>query len=139
MQEMNPDPVFDKLGRFTPVRPDVAEILFAAGRASARTHWLWKTAVAVLVAVNAVAVMLLVSREPRVENHTSPEIPAVIPPAVTSPAEPISPPLSEDPWSYRSLTQIGDPDQFPEPKADAGPPQQVRPLTVQTLLRGELD
>ena len=49
---MNPDPVA-KLAQFTPApSADAAELLFAAGRASARTHWGWKVAVAALVASN---------------------------------------------------------------------------------------
>ena len=44
---MTPDPVFDKLARFTPSVSslDAAEVLFRAGQASARTPWCWKIAV----------------------------------------------------------------------------------------------
>ena len=53
MSEITPDPVFDKLSRFTPSVPslDPAEVLFCLGQASAPTHWGWKIAVSGLALV----------------------------------------------------------------------------------------
>ncbi len=53
---MTPEPVFEKLTRFTPSASslDPAEVLFRAGQASVRTPWGWKVGVSGLLLVVAV-------------------------------------------------------------------------------------
>jgi hypothetical protein len=134
---MNPDPVA-KLARFTPASgPDAAELVFAAGRASARTHWGWKAAVAALVASNLALGAVIAFRAPA-EPPAHPE-----PVGQPQPEQPVStPPTSapvpgEEPWSYRAL-RSADPERVPEtePITSAAPRQ---PLTVLSGHRGELD
>jgi hypothetical protein len=139
--EMNPDPVFDKLAKFTPdaARANAAELLFAAGRASARAHWGWKAAVVGLVLANVVSLGFLVFR-------TSEPLAPVASPATVAPTTPptqptLKPPKSsaDDPWSYRSLISIGDPDEFPVATPVTGPSQPAPVLSVLSARRGELD
>jgi hypothetical protein len=139
---MNPDPVA-KLAQFTPAPSvDAAELLFAAGRASARTHWLWKTAVAVLVVSNAALGAWIALR-----SNERPEVPRpdpipVVRPVPAVPAKPqAAPPASsapdEEQWSYRSL-RGSDFERPPSPVslATAAP---HAPLTVLSGRRGEID
>jgi predicted membrane-bound mannosyltransferase len=81
---MIPDPV-EKLARFTPAGPDQAELLFAAGRASASTPWFWKAALAASVVANAVCVGFLVFRAPEVQRVVVPQQPAPVPVLVSLP------------------------------------------------------
>jgi hypothetical protein len=140
VSEVTPDPVYDKLARFSPdsQRLDPAEILFRAGRASARTHWFWKLAVAALLLTNMAAVGLLAFRDH--SGPTAPEVvtvPVVIP-VVVVPVEPVSsPPESASPWSYGSLLRTTDPDDLPRSPALVGMTPSAPPLTP--LSRREID
>jgi hypothetical protein len=137
---MNPDPVA-KLARFTPApSPDAADLLFAAGRASARTHWLWKVAVAALVASNAALGTLLALRT--TDPPPTPQPVLIVQPAPEPPAPPqaSAPPSSapaEEAWSYRTLRAS---DLEHAPQSDTfplAPPREA--LTVLSGRRGELD
>lgn len=137
---MTPDHVYDKLARFSPDSQgiDPAEILFRAGRASARTHWLWKLAVAALLLTNVAAVGFLAFRDR--PERTAPEVvtvPVVIPVVVT-PTEPVSAPTeSASPWSYGSLLRTTDPDDLPRSPALVGLTPAAPPLT--SLSRRDFD
>jgi hypothetical protein len=137
---MNPDPVA-KLAKFTPAAPtDAAELLFAAGRASARTHWLWKVAVSAL-AVSNVAMGVLFALRPTDAPAPVPEPirvpvtqPAPEPPAVQVPP---SSDAVDDPWSYRALRAT---DLEHAPRAETYPtPAPRESLTALSGRRGELD
>jgi hypothetical protein len=64
--EMTPDPVFDKLSRFSPSAGtlDRDAILFAAGRASARSRRLWAAVAGVLAVTQAITLALLLMPRP---------------------------------------------------------------------------
>ena len=134
---MNPDPVA-KLARFTPTAPDAADLLFAAGRASARTHWLWKGAVAALLTSNLALGALFALR-----STDAPQAPQAAPVAQPVPEPPtaqqVSPPSSapaDDPSSYRTL-RGSDPEHAPLPETFPTAPRES--LTVLSGRRGELD
>ena len=63
---MTPDPVYDKLAKFSPdaAAVDASVLLFEAGRASARTPWGWKAAAAALLVANVLSVGYFASRAP---------------------------------------------------------------------------
>ena len=139
---MSTDPVA-KLAKFTPVTAlDPAEVLFAAGRASARTAWGWKAAVGVLLLTNAAAVGLFAfhSRAPVPQPEPQPA-PVVAP--LPQPEPPQSGPpnstVTTDPWSYAALAAVGDPDRFPKSEPIAGEHRPLAPLTVLSARRGEID
>ena len=73
------DPVARALARFTPAAPglDRDELLFRAGRASARSGRLWKGAAALLLVTNAATLAVWLSTPPRpgvvVETRPTPE------------------------------------------------------------------
>jgi hypothetical protein len=134
--------VYDKLARFSPDSQgiDPADILFRAGRASARTHWAWKLAVAALLLTNAVAAGFIVFRGR--PDPAAPEVvtvPVVIPVVVVPVSvEPVSsPPESASPWSYGSLLRTTDPDDLPRSPALVNATPADRPLTP--LSRREID
>ena len=138
---MNPDPVA-KLAKFTPApSADAAELLFAAGRASARTHWLWKVAVAALVTSNVAlgALLALRSTAPPALPSEPIAVPVVQPapePPTAQPTPPSSAP-AEEPWSYRTL-RASDLEHAPRPEAfTTTAPRES--LTVLSGRRGELD
>jgi hypothetical protein len=136
---MNPDPVA-QLSRFTPApAPDPAALLFTAGRASARTHWGWKAAVAALVSSNAALVALFAFRAPVGAPGPAPApVPSVQALGESpSPAPPTAPAPVDEPWSYRTLRSAdleGAPQ--PEPLPSVAPRQ---PLTLLSGHRGEID
>jgi len=135
---MTPDPVLAKLARFTPNAVDPAELLFAAGRASARTPWYWKATVAGSLLVNVVCAGLLLTR---------PEVAQVVPvEPVETPATPVpepapvaAPTSTPNPWSLQALHHLGDPDRLPknEPRFEIS--HSGIPLTVLSARSGELD
>jgi hypothetical protein len=132
---MSHDPVLDKLAKFTPDRGivDHAELLFAAGQASARTHWLWKAAVAALLAANVACVALLIL------DRSSPA--SQPPPAVVPSTPPSTPPADyaiPDPWSYQTLREADLAD-FPKLARIAGDIETPEPLTVLSGRRGQID
>jgi hypothetical protein len=139
VSEVNPDPVA-KLARFTPTATDPAELLFAAGRASARTHWGWKVAVAGLIASNLALGALVAFRSPTAVPAPQPEPVPVAQPLPVAPApEPPTPPPApvDEPWSYRTLRGA---DLEHTPKPEILPPLAPRePLTMRSGRRGEID
>jgi hypothetical protein len=137
---MKPDPVA-KLAQFTPAPVvDPAELLFAAGRASARTPRGWKAAVVVLGVSNAALTALLVGR-PLAAPPAPPPEPIVrpVPPEPVEPAVPSAPASAppEEPWSYLAL-RAADPDRLPQAETlptTAAP----EPLTALSGRRGDID
>jgi hypothetical protein len=84
--EMTPDPVFDKLARFSPSPGglDRDSILFAVGRASARPRRIWPAIAAILAVTQAITLtLLLLPRSPQVmpiqKGNSPPPAPAVEP------------------------------------------------------------
>jgi hypothetical protein len=106
MSEVKHDAI-TKLAQFTPATPaNAMELLFAAGRASARTHWTWKLAVAGLLVANITLVCVLAFREREVPATVDPA-PAEPPPTTAlPPAE--SPRTSPDaePWSLHTMRKM---------------------------------
>lgn len=144
MPEMTPDPVLDKLARFTPdgSAVDPAEMLFRAGRASARTHWGWKAAVAGLLLVNLGTAIVLVFRPEKPAPSPEPvpvPVPVVVPAVVPSPEPPPSPDESPSPWSLGALLRTTDPRDLPAAQAaiDLAPPEP--PLTPRSAGRADID
>ena len=137
MSEVNPDPIA-KLAKFTPATSaDPADLLFAAGRASARTPRGWKAAVVSLALSNVAlcACLLLVPRDaPTVAPVPAAAVPQQPEPILPSPA---SVPV-DDPWSYRTL-RATDPEFSPtsEPVANLTPPR--APLTARSGRAGDID
>ena len=139
MPEVNPDPVA-KLAKFTPAAPpDAAELLFAAGRASARVPLAWKAAVVSLALSNVAlcACLLFALRTaPTVAPIPGPAVPQLPEPVPTPPAS--APAPADDAWSYRTLRATGlerTPDT--EPVANLAPERQ--PLTALSGRRGDID
>ena len=146
MSEITPDPVLDKLARFTPSSSAVknAAMLFAAGRASARTSWIWKVAVAGLLLAN------LGWLSPLIFHADRETMPVPLPQPDSKPldnpqAEPVPPPTdslpppSDDPLSYRALMSAGNPELFIHVEPLNGLMQNEKPLTPRTADRGEID
>lgn len=137
---MTPDSVTDKLARFTAdgSQVDPAEILFRAGRASARTPRMWKLAVAGLVLTNLVTAGFLgLYREQPQQTPEPLPIPVVIPVIVPRPEQPPSPEVSPSPWSLGALMRLTDPNDLPRsPVVTATTPE--RPLLTPRS-HGEID
>jgi hypothetical protein len=118
--EMNPDPVFDKLVRFSPSSGglDRDAILFASGRASARSRRIWPAIAGFLAVTQAITLAaLLMPRSPR-EMPTKTEIPATSSPMVEPRPE----------YPSDGMIQVwSDPDRLPKesPVADPAPPEPV--------------
>src|SRR5579885_1926789 len=93
-----PDPMTDRLSRFTPNAPglDRDAILFAAGRRAGRGALVWKAAAALLAVSQAITLVALWPAHPAVVNPVSPPPPASAP-APEPPAPPASPP--SDVWT----------------------------------------
>ncbi len=122
---LTPDPTLDKLARFSPAPPltiDRDELLFQAGRASARVGRVWKTAVALLVATQAatLGMWLLTPTGPA----TSPQTDATAAMPATAPVP--APAQQLDPLSIAALLHW-DGDTLP-PAPDAGPAGPVSPV-----------
>jgi hypothetical protein len=82
--EMTPDPVFDKLSRFSPSSGglDRDAIVFAAGRASARSRRLWPAVAGLLTITQTITLVLLMMPQaplgpPARNGNDLPPIPAV--------------------------------------------------------------
>ena len=97
-----PDPVTDRLARFTPSPAglDRDALLFTAGRRSARGSRLWPAAAALLTLSQAVTLAALWPREPVVSPVAS-QAPA----ASVLELPPTSPPASEI-WSLGSRSDV---------------------------------
>jgi hypothetical protein len=136
---MTPDPVLDWLTRLAPngALLDPADVLFQAGRRSARTPRAWKLAVVGLLLANAVTVAVLFPRR----TPSDPTEVAPAPVATPGPgAEPMPPAESlpgPDPNSIASLSHSFDPD-APPPLAGFVAPDQP-PVTLAVGPRGATD
>lgn len=135
----NGDPLA-ALARFTPASgPDAAELLFAAGRASARTPVAWKLAAAALAVANAALVAALALRPAPVAPPPAPLVPPAVP-VLAGPPEPpaaVPPAGADDPSSYRWL-RTADPDALPRAAA-LGPAPERPPLSILSGRNGEID
>jgi hypothetical protein len=134
---MTPDPV-EKLARFTPTGPEHAELLFAAGRASARTPWFWKVGLVISVAANAACLATLVFRAPEVQPVVVPQQPAPVPVLVSPPNHELPVESSPDPWSYQSLHTRTDFDVFLNTQTISGS-DSGKPLSAISGRSGQLD
>jgi len=133
---MTPDPLLAKLSQFTPAAVGHAELLFAAGRASARTPWIWKATVFGSLAVNVLCVGLLL-RSPEPPKVVLPE-PAAVP--VLPVAEPVAVPVpTPEPWSYQAMHAATDPDRLPTPEPVTGISHATKPLSVLSARSGEIE
>lgn len=132
---MTPDPVFDKLTRFTPSASslDPAELLFRAGQASARTPWGWKVAVPGLLLVVAVLLGDRLVNTPSANVGSQEVVPVIVvvpvpilppdPGPVPHPSEP------ESPWRLGAFHHATDPMDLPGTPASAGLAPADPPLT----------
>lgn len=139
---MTPDPVLDKLTRFTPdgSQIDPAQLLFRAGRASARTHWGWKAAVAGLLLANLGTAGYLAFRPEKSPPPPEPvPVPVVVPVAVPSPEPPPSPDVSPSPWSLGALLRTTDPRDLPAAQAAIDLAPAEPPLTPRSVGRADID
>jgi hypothetical protein len=143
---MIPDPILDKLARFTPhsTAADQAALLFAAGQASTRTPWGWKVAVVGLMLANLGWLSLLTfqpSAETTPNTPPQPELTPATPPHTELLQPPASnpPPIGDDLWSYRALLSAGDLEQFPRTIPLRDPIQTDAPLTPLAGHRGEFN
>ena len=130
-EDLKPDPVYDRLGRFTPDGSgiDRDEWLFQAGRASVKVARSWKWAAGVLAATQAatLAVWLAAPPPPAPGVYERPVAAQPDPQATTTPDTP-------DPASYGLLARTID--------LDSPPPALTTPGHVVTLTadpRAELD
>ena len=139
---MNADPVA-RLAKFTPGTViDPSELLFAAGRASARTPWGWKAAVAALILTNTLTLTLVALRPAAPAGRPEPQSAPVVSPAPRpAPPQPGPPAdtVTDEPWSYGALAAVGDPEQFPRAEPILGGHRPDAPLTVLAARRGEID
>ena len=139
---MTPDPMLDKLARFTPsaAAVDQAALLFAVGRASARTPWGWKIVAAGLLLANLGWLSLLTFHSDRVTvpGDTLKTDPVPTPEPSNAPEKP-RPPYGEEPWNCRSLIFLDDPEQLPRSELLREPVPTVEPLTPRSVNRGEID
>jgi hypothetical protein len=138
VSELTPDPVLDKLTRFTPSGSslDPADVLFRAGRASARTPWGWK------VAVSGLAVVIAALLGERVVNNQNANpgpkeaapVVVVVPVPIPVPEPSLSPVPGEpeSPWRLGALLRATDPDDLPSSPALAGLSPADPPLTPQS-------
>jgi hypothetical protein len=108
-EDVKPDPVFDKLGRFTLDGSgiDRDEWLFQAGRASARTPWGWKAAVGVLLLTQTATMTVWLSASAPVS--APPMAPAPTPEAPAAPVRVPDDVYRLDPDSYVVLLRTFDP------------------------------
>jgi hypothetical protein len=134
MPEMIPDPGLEWLARLRPNESvlDPADILFHAGRASARTPRPWKIGVAGLLLTNAVAVGLLLDHQDPRRPATAPA-PVAVPTSSPAPTPPPASPPGADPNSVYSLARSLDPDAPPPPAGFVSPDRPTAPLTVGSL------
>jgi hypothetical protein len=132
---MTPDPVAGKLTRFTPSASslDPAEVLFRAGRASARTPWGWKVAVSGLVLVVAALLGERLVNNQSANPGPRDVAPSIVVPPVPLPApEPSPSPIPsepESPWRLGALLHATDPDDLPSSPGLAGLSPADPPLT----------
>jgi hypothetical protein len=139
MPEMTPDPVLEKLARFAPAQSqiDAAELLFRAGRESARTPRVWKVSVLGLLLANAVTVGFLLPRDPPRPLEVI-AIPVAVPVMLPTPVpQHADRPYSPDPNSVAAISRAFDPDSPPPPAGFAAPNHPDPILSVR--LKGIID
>lgn len=123
------DPIA-KLETFTLPAPNRDELLFAAGRASARVGRWWKALTGLLAVTQTVTLGVLFwptgEAPPPRPPAVGPSVVTPVQPAETEPPVPVSPP---DPSSYLAMRYR---DGFPESpeRVAAGPTRQSPPLTA---------
>ena len=121
-----PDPLTDRLGRFTPDAAGIDRdaILFAAGRASVSPRRSWKAVAGVLALTQALTLMLLMPWPTSRQERATPEGPT---PAAPRP-EAAPPHTAPGRWHRRLLEE---PSVLP-PSADTYAPDAppLRPLSV---------
>jgi hypothetical protein len=134
-EDVKPDPVLDKLGRFTPDATGINrdEWLFAAGRASARTPRGWKAAAGVLALTQA-AILVAWLSAPRVP---APTVPVISPAAVSLPAEGPDAAFPYHPNSYEALSRTFDPDAPPPLPPDSSTARQT--VSLRAGWRGAIE
>src|SRR5688500_20369614 len=98
-----PDPMTDRLSRFTPSAPglDRDALLYAAGHRSARGSWLWKALAGLFATTQVITLLMLWPRPQPAGTFVGPP-PAVAPAA--EPAPPASPPA--DVWTAGSRPDV---------------------------------
>jgi hypothetical protein len=132
---MNPDPVLEKLARFTPNASslDPAELLFRAGQASARTPLGWKIAVPGLLLLIAALLGERLMNNPNANPGPSEAVPVIVvvpvPIPVSEPSPSPDPSESESPWRLGALLHAADPNDLPKAPALAGLSPADPPLT----------
>jgi hypothetical protein len=132
---MTPDPRLDWLTRLTPngALLDPADVLFHAGRASARTPRAWKLAVAGLLLANAVTVGLLLAHRDPPRSPEAASAPVAVPTSVPAPVPPSDGPTWDEPNSISTLARSLDLDAPPPPAGFVAPDRPAAPLTVGSL------
>lgn len=113
------------LSKFTPTGPNRDDLLFAAGRASARPSRRWKWATGFLAVTQAVTLALWLW--PKADPTPVP-IP-IPPPAVSTDPDSVAPPSPPEPYSYLALMHR-DGDAEPRERFAPGPDRPTRPLTA---------
>jgi hypothetical protein len=130
---MTSDPVVGRLARFTPRAPslDPADVLFCAGRDSARTPRGWKVAVAGLgLVVAALLGERWVNSRAANPGPPTPAAPAVVVPIPVPDQGPSPVPTGpESPWRFGALLHAADPDDLPASGSLAGLSPADPPLT----------
>ena len=128
----------ERLRKFTPAagRLDRDEVLFRAGRASARTPRGWKVSCGVLAVSQAATLGLWWGTRPTPPVPPMPPA-VVVPDAVPAPLPaPSGPAPVVEPSSYLALSRSWNPDAPPPPAPPSGPSRPERPLTAGA--RGDL-
>ena len=118
------DPI-PALSKFTPAAANRDDLLFAAGRASARipARWKWLAGLLTVTQTATLALWLWPKPEP-----ATVEVP-VPPTAVVPEADPVPPPTPPDPHSYLALMHR-DGDAEPRERFVPDDPRPARPLTA---------
>jgi hypothetical protein len=133
VSEITPDPVLGKLTRFTPIAPslDPADVLFRAGRASARTPRGWKMAVSGLALVIAALLGERLVNNPGANPGPQEAARALVAVPVPAPDQGPSPiPIGPgSAWRFGAFLHATDPDDVPTSPALAGLSPADPPLT----------
>ena len=131
---MKPDQPLRTLAGFSPSAPaiDRDEVMFRAGRASARVGRGWKAAVALMVVAQVVGwTVWLTEPASAPKESAAPTTIAPVPPVEVAPADPT------DPASYRALVVQWSGENPPAIPVSASPNSARPPLSVSAGHRGE--
>jgi hypothetical protein len=132
---MTPDPVATVLAGFTLRESslDPADVLFHAGRASARTPWGWKVSVTGLVLVIAALLgeRLASGRNANTGPGEGSPVVGTVPSPSPEPSPGPIPSVPASPWRFGALLRVTDADDLPRSPASAsvglvGPPLTAR-------------